>query len=286
MAGTAILRFFRQRHPAHDDPWGYLRTITIIGLLVFFMLWVFTPFNFQRFPENWRVLMAFLYSGSAYLTMLVCLVWIVKLPRIFKAETWTLGKELLLIVYQFTTVSFSVWLVSRYLEGVNRPYAYTWGIVAAAGILPYLVATAVKHIYQLQRNLREAVALQGSLQQHQQEPEAVLLHVPELLVPLALDECLFVRAQGNYLHIMTEKTGAIQTYIVRLPMRKFMEDNPLAALFQCHRAYVVNLTQISRVGGDAAGCYLQFREGLPTVPVSRANVAKLKQLLGKASSAA
>ena len=154
-----ILRLLRQRYPAHDNPKGYLRTITVIGLLLFLILWVFTPFNFQRFPAHQRLLMALLYSGTAYLTMLVCLVWIVLFPNIFKAETWTFGKELLLISYQFTTVSFSVWLLARYVEEANRPYFYTWGIVAAGGILPYLVATALKHIYQLKRNLREAAVV-------------------------------------------------------------------------------------------------------------------------------
>jgi len=274
--------WLNQRHPAHDDARGYLRTITIIGLLVFLMLWIFTPFNFQRFPEEQRLLMALAYSGTAYLTMLLCLVWIRLLPGLFKAESWTLGREMLLVIYQFTTIALSVWLLTRYLEPErsHRSYWYTWSIVAAGGILPYLVATSLKHVYQLKRNLREAVSINSRLAMGDGASAAHQLVVPNLLVPLSIDEFLFAKSDGNYLHIHAEKMGFIQSYTVRCTLRQFLHDNAVhEEIFQCHRAYAVNCLHIHAVEGNAAGCFISLAHALPMVPVSRAYVARLKQAL-------
>jgi len=274
--------WLNQRHPAHDDARGYLRTITIIGLLVFLMLWIFTPFNFQRFPEEQRLLMALAYSGTAYLTMLLCLVWIRLLPGLFKAESWTLGREMLLVIYQFTTIALSVWLLTRYLEQgrSGRSYWYTWSIVAAGGILPYLVATSLKHVHQLKRNLREAVAIRNGLSTQQSVVSEGQLTIPSLLVPLSVSEFVFARSDGNYVIIAAEKMGTTQIYTVRSTLRGFLAANAgFGEVFHCHRAFAVNLSRIRKVDGNAAGCFLVLGDSHPPVPVSRAHVARLKQAL-------
>lgn len=278
------MRVLHQRHPAHDNPLVYLRIITIIAVFVFLMLGVFTPFNFQRFPEDRIWWFALLYAGTAYLTMLVCLLWIVWFPSVFAAKYWTLGKELVLIVYQFSTISFSVWWLTRFLGGdqlQGKSYIYTWSIVAAGGILPYLVATLLSHVYQLRKHLREAMSMEQGLAAKRLTPMPHQLTVPELLVPLSTEEFLFAKSEGNYLHILAEKGDTLQRYTVRGTLRRFLVDNAQhRELFQCHRAYIVNLSHIQAVEGNAAGCFLTIRESLPSIPVSRAHVVPLKAALG------
>ncbi|RQP14713.1 MAG: LytTR family transcriptional regulator [Parapedobacter sp.] len=277
-----LISWLTQRHSAHDDPWVYLRTITVISMLVFLILWIFTPFNFRRFPEERQLAIALMYSGTAYLTMSLCLLWIKLLPEVFKAESWTLGREMLLVVYQFTTIALSVWLLTRYLEPrrSHRSYWYTWSIVAAGGILPYLVATSLKHVCQLRKNLREAVAIRNGLSTQQSVVSKGQLTIPSLLVPLSVSEFVFARSDGNYVIIAAEKMGTTQIYTVRSTLRGFLAANAeFGEVFHCHRAFAVNLSHVRKVEGNAAGCFLVLGDSHPPVPVSRAHVARLKQAL-------
>ncbi|SEL88586.1 LytTR family DNA-binding domain-containing protein [Parapedobacter koreensis] len=278
-----ILILLSQRHPAHDDPVEYLRIITVIAVLVFLVLWIFTPFNFRRFPEESIAYYALLYAGTAYATMLMGLVWIVFFPKLFATETWTLGKEMLNATYQFTAVTLAVWLLSRTLEGWKpggRSYLDTWSVVAADGILPYLVAISLKHVYQLRRHLHEATQLQNQLSGYPRFESKQPLAVRGLLVPLLIEEFHYAKSGGNQLHISAVKGGNVQTYTVRGTLKQLLADNEACSqLFQCHRTYIINLTHIAAVDGNAAGCTVDLGDALPEIPVSRTHVSGLKKAL-------
>ena len=279
-----LANLLKQPYPAHDDPIEYLRTITIIGVLVFLILWVFTPFNFKNLPEDQLLIMALLYSGTAYVTMLLCLVWIACFPKLFAAKHWTLGKELLIMCYQFSAIALAVWLLTGYLNDwppKMQFYLYTWFIVTAAGILPYLVATSFKYIYRLRRHLREAQAMNDTIMRNVDNEHTLMpIIIPDLPIPLKVNEFLYAEARGNYLHIQTYKNGGVQEYHIRSTLKELEDDNKGVNVFlRCHRAFLVNMKHITRVEGNAAGCRLILNEQLPVIPVSRANVPRLRLLL-------
>lgn len=94
-----IRKHLTQPHPGYSDLKVYFRTITGIALLVFLILSILQPFNFgQRNINDSPYFTAFVYAGSAFLTMFAGALWIVLLPGWFSEKNWTLRSELLIMV--------------------------------------------------------------------------------------------------------------------------------------------------------------------------------------------
>ena len=247
------------------------------------MLWVFTPFNFNHFPPNRVFVYAIVYAGSAYATMLLGLVWIKWFPKLFAAESWNVGREALFILYQVTTIAVTVWCLGQWLvdhPDSKRSFSYIWSIIAASSVLPYLVATLLNQTIALQRKL---AAARREYQQRNQVSETMSdrkepLVLQGLLVPVFVEELLYIKSNGNNLDIYAEKEGNIQCYTVRATQKQVLADNSeIDVLFQCHRTYVINRTHVASATKTTTGYSLTFHPSLPPVPVSRTHVAAFEE---------
>ena len=280
---TKLLSFFKVPRPPYSTR-VYFRTISIIAAIIFLMLWVFTPFNFNLFPPNRVFVYALVYAGSAYATMLLGLVWIKWFPKLFAAESWNVGREALFILYQVTTIAATVWCLGRWLvdhPDAKRSFGYIWSIIAASSVLPYLVATLLNQTIALQRKLAAARReyqqrnLLATVISGRKEP----LVLPGLLVPVFAEELLYIKSEGNNLAIYAEKEGGIQCYTVRATLKQVLADNvEVDVLFRCHRTYVINIAHVASTTKTTAGYSLTFRPSLPAVPVSRTHAAAFEEL--------
>jgi DNA-binding LytR/AlgR family response regulator len=99
-------------------------------------------------------------------------------------------------------------------------------------------------------------------------------------VKLHWKELLLVQAAENYVELMYENAGRLQTQVLRKSMKQLEVDlAPYPALLRCHKSYVVNLQRVVRTSGNAQGYRLHLdTEGLE-VPVSRSLNAALPNLL-------
>ncbi|MCR5819300.1 MAG: LytTR family transcriptional regulator DNA-binding domain-containing protein, partial [Prevotella sp.] len=79
------------------------------------------------------------------------------------------------------------------------------------------------------------------------------------------------KLQGNEAH----------TNMLRATMKQ-MEDalEAYPMIVRCHRAFMVNLAQVEQISSNSHAMQLVMRHCHDTIPVSRSNVNKLKELLG------
>jgi LytTr DNA-binding domain len=278
---------WKQKHPGYEDLRIYWRTITLIALLIFFILALLQPFGIaQNQNETLQTLkVAFIYALCAFLTMLVSTCWIVYFPRVFEEKNWTLGKEIIMIAYQMSSVAFAVWLLNQFRMGISptlTSYLRTLVMVTAAGILPYTVVTLFRHVYLLKTNLREAqnISLTESLYNQPGMLPSGFIQLENLDVPLLVNEFLFAESKGNYLEIYTLKHGLLQKYTVRGSLKQFQDNNQsVSGLFRSHRAFILNLHSIVIIEGNAAGYQVQFHPEAPEVPVSRSKIDDFKEAM-------
>ena len=99
-------------------------------------------------------------------------------------------------------------------------------------------------------------------------------------VTIEISNLLYIEAVGNYVKVMQIREGEVKTNMLRATMKQ-MEDELLdySMVVRCHRAFMVNLGQVEQISSNSRAMQLVMRHSHDTIPVSRSNVNKLKELL-------
>ena len=99
-------------------------------------------------------------------------------------------------------------------------------------------------------------------------------------VTIGISNLLYIEAVGNYVKVMQIHDGEVKTNMLRATMKK-MEDElqDYSMIVRCHRAFMVNLGQVEQISSNSRAMQLVMRHSHDTIPVSRSNVNKLKELL-------
>ena len=100
-------------------------------------------------------------------------------------------------------------------------------------------------------------------------------------VTLEISSLLYIEAVGNYVKVCQLQGNEVHTNMLRATMKQ-MEDSLQAypMIVRCHRAFMVNLGQVEQISSISRAMQLVMRHGHDSIPVSRSNVNKLKELLG------
>ncbi len=275
---------WHQLHPGYADLRIYFRTIVSISAIVFLILFILEPFNFdERSIRNNTFLTALVYAGVAFSMMLLSTAWIKVFPSAFAEESWTLGRELLYIVYQMTSVAFAVWLFNTFrgLHSLSEyPYLYVLLMVFSVGVLPYSLITVFRHNRMLRNNLQHAAQMNQYTQVSKRESQVnQVLFVPKLMEKIRLEDFYYAESKGNDLLLFCVVEGEILQYSIRYTLNQFEDDNRQhEALFRCHRSFLIHMDKIRKIEGNASGFQVLLHPQVHTIMVSR---TKTRDFQGK-----
>ncbi|MCG7854056.1 MAG: LytTR family transcriptional regulator [Methanosarcinaceae archaeon] len=104
-------------------------------------------------------------------------------------------------------------------------------------------------------------------------------------VEIRLRDLLFIKSADNYVEINRTENDQIITSILRSSLKRIeqeLRDHPF--LFKCHRAFLVNIKNISRVAGNSQGYRLIFKGIEDEIPVSRHTSKNLFKLITRPRS--
>ena len=85
---------------------------------------------------------------------------------------------------------------------------------------------------------------------------------------------------GNYVKVHHLHDGHVCADMLRATSKQ-IEDEPKAypQIVRCHRAFLVNLQQVEQVLSRSGVMQLQIRHGHESIPVSRSNMAQVKEAI-------
>jgi DNA-binding LytR/AlgR family response regulator len=97
---------------------------------------------------------------------------------------------------------------------------------------------------------------------------------------IAPGEIRYITSADNYVRIHFGKDHQPTSHLLRNTLRKAEEVlSPFPQFFRCHRAYIVNLSAVEHVSGNAQGYKLHIKDVEELVPVSRNLNAQLTERL-------
>jgi len=246
------------------------------------ILVLFRPYGFDEANTGLLLRNAALYGLVTFLLASANAVIIPKVfPRLFKEENWTVGNEIIMMLWQIISIAFGNLLLTHFLYGkdisMNNIFAFL-GITAAVGIFPVGLVILLKQQILLKKYSTEATELEkqivGASHTEKESAPSTFIHFvgdnqnEQLTVPL--EDIRFISSADNYIKLHFVKNASLVAEVMRSTLKKIaasVENHP--ELFRCHRTYIVNLNYVDHVSGNAQGYKLHLKDVAEPIPVSR-----------------
>ena len=282
-----LAKWAREPYPSVISPW---KVVVVPAVIIFLVLYLLQPFGIARIGSGklWVTLGSACISAGVSSLFVWVLPWM--FPRYYEERAWTLGKEVLGTLALLLCITVCVWFYVAWLCGVMPGVRLFFTVllwVLILGAFPTVLFTMWNRNIRLARNLREATELNLRLskkQEAEEMPSATLVFSGGTKDTLVMDarSFLYAESEGNYvrLHYLSPKDNRPVSRLLRLTMKQ-AEAAVASAPFivRCHRAFLVNLHQVTKMDGNSQGYRLRLEECAEEVPVSRAYVRRVKLLI-------
>lgn len=237
-----------------------------------------------------------LVGASIFAVVHSHIVWFPKLWPVLDTANWTVGKHILYSLWQMIVCCFFIPVVLQ-LFGIHPELSLVQTVIAMIpkvfgyGFLPVVIMTLLIHNQMLSEGLKNAVRANEELAQIQrlkQEPDAsktstITIHSDTReSLEIHPSDLLYIEASDNYSTFFYRNGQGVEKKILRINLKSVEAQVNNYLAIRCHRSYVVNLSAVTHVTGNANGYRLAVKNTNFTVPVSRAKgkevIQKIEQM--------
>lgn len=263
-----------------------------VGVFVSLFLLVFKPFGLSGVPESYYLRIFGGYGLVTFLgSMLVDAGMPLLLPRLYREERWTVLTQIMHVGVVLVVIAVGNYLFSTYWHfteaGWSVFFNFLW-ITLLVGLIPIIFMVMLTQVYLLKRNLRDAQVMNQKLHPHlQKEGDGknwLALHGDNQddLLKVEEDDLLYMQAADNYVEVYYLKDGGVTQQLLRTTLSNLEDElTEQPEIVRCHRSYIVNLSRVSEVSGNAQGYRLHVHPDLEPVPVSRSQKGRVRQRLAE-----
>lgn len=254
---------------------------------VFFFLSIFQPFHLNLVVGVNVYAAALVYGAVSALTALFSVIMLIRLfPNFANEKTWTIGKELLLMLAVLMSISianfFAGFIIELHPRSVSIGQQFLDDVLHtfAIGVFPVLTITFVNYTLLLKRNLTKVEEHNIGFKNRveiQDEPQKVSIQssTKNSEFEIDLNHLLYVMADGNYVEFHFMLNDQLKREIIRNTLNNIEEQlSEHQNMFRSHRAFIVNLNKIKECSGNAQGYLLSLENVDDQIPVSRGKLAE------------
>lgn len=291
-SGTAatiapVKTIFRRAYPHNNSIVERAIQAVIFGLFVFLFLYLFEPFGLGTLGE--ALLMA--SAGFGAVTTVCMFALNIGLPAIFRkwydGETWTVGKEIIQTTLNIAGIGTgNMFYHSFFFDWPLTPGRFIWFqcFTALVGIFPVVVYVLIAERRRRIHFESEAAEIQNTLQPPRPEnnpPGTITIAGSDKQASVSVNEqsLFYIQSTGNYVDVFFQDKK-LRRVTIRSTLRALEETlRGHPNFIRCHRSYIVNLTKVKGIAGNAQGYRLEVEGVDLPIPVSRQHAAAVKQKL-------
>jgi DNA-binding LytR/AlgR family response regulator len=283
---------FRELYPSERTQASKWRAIILFGLFVFLFLWIFQPFGLHHpIPNKFLILIGYglITSFGVWLSMDILPLLF---PAFFQEKKWFLWKELLYTMLVIVFIAIMNLIYSAFL-GFFQLSLYNFLIsifmTAALGVFPVTANIFYTYYKQLNKHVNEAkdlsFPLRATQERHDQEVITIRDTEDRGILNLDIDHLIYLEAAQNYVEIyFLNDQGEIERKLVRNTLKNLEEQlHHIHSIIRTHRSFMVNLSHIRKVEGNAQGLQLQLSVSSKIIPVSRSRIRDFEDYFEKHS---
>ena len=290
--------FLRQPFSLYISPTRILFFSFTTGLFVSVFLLIFKPFGSGDYILEGRTWILWGYGFVTFLILLVdMLVWPAVFPGFFNETKWNVSKAIGFQFWHIISIGAANLLYAAFVgEKEIRLLAVPGYLLQAlaVGFFPITLgifsiqSVLLKKFADSARRLNDNIlSLESRTAESEKNPEIVALSSEggREEVYIRLQDLLFIKSADNYVEIYRTENNQIKRILIRSSLKRIeqdLKDHPF--LFKCHRAFLVNINNISKVAGNSQGYQLIFKGIQYAIPVSRYTSKNLFKLIARPRS--
>lgn len=259
------------------------RQAWFFGVFVFLFLFIFKPFGLDNTgPDLLRITLG--YGVVCFLVMIFLNVFVMRIfPNYFEEDRWTLGRDLFWSMVNVMLIGFCNLLFSSWM-GISNMNWKTIAILqiytALVGIFPVVVSLLWKENRLRNKHMRASEALPVRQTFIHESSSTIQLTSENQGESFDLDknDLLYLQSAENYVEVYFLENGKVQKRVIRNTLKRFAKDwEAQPSLFRCHKSYLINLTRVRAISGNAQGLKAQVEHVDTSIPISRLLIDELKQ---------
>lgn len=257
-----------------------LKSAGAISGFVFLFLWIFAPFQMDGLGD--RLMMICLgYGLTTFFILLLLNVGVqAALPFLFREQRWTLFHEIVWVLLIILIIAIGNLFYSHYI-GIAAlrlsNFLYFGGYTVAVGVFPTVVSLFYRE-FKLRRHFEsESDQVNHELAAHpptnvnSRERIIIPAENPKDNLEVNTSDLLFIQAAENYIEVHIRNHQKTTRHILRNTLGAVADqlETERGHFFRCHKSYLVNVSQVQKVSGNAQGYKLHLLDTDLMIPVSR-----------------
>lgn len=256
----------------------YLMIALISGLIVSFILIVFQPYGTASFQHEYKSLLLFGYGVTV--SFFIGGYYYLSLHSWGKdsSQSWTiLGESVDLLLSVFLAV-MGTYLYAIVIIGLPFTMAVFSGFMIvgwSVAIIPSLLCLAFLYV-----QYKDVIRLESLSTSSQDEHSIVLTGSNQNeKIEAKEGEVLYMKANDNYVMIVTLSGEEIQRYMLRNTLKSILAQLNPQVFSLCHRSYIVNEKHITEIVGNKSNAKLRLHHTDTLIPISRSAIERYRNLI-------
>ncbi|MDJ1483535.1 LytTR family DNA-binding domain-containing protein [Cytophagaceae bacterium YF14B1] len=258
--------------------------IVLAGLFVAGFLVFFQPFGIYQWNTEYKVLKI---AGYGLVTILVLLIdfYGIRLQWIsfFNEKSWKVWKEIGWIVFILLSVTIGNYLYNMWILDTATFRFHNFLVTAittfSIGIFPTTGFVLANYIVRL-RHYSKPVEIHSPVYPEFSVVELIAENEKDRLV-VKSSQLLYIESADNYCTVYIQTEGRIIKELIRSSLTRLESQVSVSDIIRCHRSYIVNLEQVTRISGNAQGYKLHLSGQEEAIPVARKYAKQVLEVLQK-----
>jgi hypothetical protein len=207
-------------------------------------------------------------------------------PKVFDPEKWNVLKTITFILLTIITIGFAITLIAYNIDNpkkINFLFYFVNILVRSIVLSFFPIIFLVFYFERILHKKNQLIALkildeinEGRQANPKHENSIVFTFAKgkndELMI--AENDLIYVKAEGNYCNFIYKNDLVLHRKLVRCSMKDVELSMANSHSFiRCHKSYIVNLSTISNITGNARGYVLSLNDYDYKIPGSR-NLSK------------
>jgi len=271
-----MLQFLTEPYPSQRSFRQDFLVALGAGLFVGWFLNTFQPGDTYTWQDPNKELFLWGYGIVVFVMLMLMRALVpVLFPRLFRESQWTVGKHILYVLLSFLVTILACFFYNTWFFG--EPFRWSnllafITISSTIAVFPLSGLILLDYIRRLKKYQTGAQRISLTAKK-ETEPSLNLITLkdeqdqPQLAV--AAEAILYLQSAANYVEVFYLKDGQIKKELIRNTLKAMGEQVPEDQFLRVHRSFLVQLTKVVEVTGNAQGYKLHFAEAIDPVPVSR-----------------